>query len=127
MPRTMLESWHDFFTLVGASAATLVGLMFVAASVGTGLFTGEKEIGLRTFLSPTVVAFGVVLASCVVGVLPSPNSIVPQCAAGRGSSPSSQTSIALRMIRASDSPDTCAAWASRSLSSSGRYTVVFTI
>src|SRR5271156_1686143 len=77
MPRTMLESWHFFFTLVGASAATLVGLMFVAASVGTGLFAGEKEIGLRTFLSPTVVAFGVVLASCVVGVLPSPNSIVP--------------------------------------------------
>src|ERR1700679_362025 len=77
MPHTMLESWHDFFTLVGASAATLVGLMFVAASVGTGLFTGEKEIGLRTFLSPTVVAFGVVLASCVVGVLPSPNSSVP--------------------------------------------------
>jgi hypothetical protein len=38
MPRTMLEAWHDFFTLVGASAATLVGLMFVAASVGTGLF-----------------------------------------------------------------------------------------
>ena len=73
MPRTMLEPWHDFFTLVGASAATLVGLMFVAASVGTGLFTEGKEIGLRTFLSPTVVAFSVVLASCVVGVLPSPN------------------------------------------------------
>ena len=82
MPRTMLESWHDFFTLVGASAATLVGLMFVAASVGTGLFTGEKEVGLRTFLSPTVVAFGVALASCVVGVLPSPNSIVPAALVG---------------------------------------------
>ena len=35
MPRAVLESWHDFFSLVGASAATLVGLMFVAASVGT--------------------------------------------------------------------------------------------
>ena len=83
MPRTMLEPWHDFFfTLVGASAATLVGLMFVAASVGTGLFTEEKEIGLRTFLSPTVVAFSVVLASCVVGVLPSPNSSVPAALVG---------------------------------------------
>jgi hypothetical protein len=82
MPRTMLEPWHDFFTLVGASAATLVGLMFVAASVGTGLFSEEKEIGLRTFLSPTVVAFSVVLAACVVGVLPAPNSSVPAALVG---------------------------------------------
>jgi hypothetical protein len=33
-------------------------------------------------VSPTVVAFGVVLASCVVGVLPSPNSSVPAALVG---------------------------------------------
>src|SRR5271156_648927 len=77
MPRAVLESWHDFFSLVGASAATLVGLMFVAASVGAGVFTEERQVGLRTLLSPTVVAFSVVLAACIVGVLPSPSWIVP--------------------------------------------------
>ena len=44
--------------------------MFVAASVGTGVFTIERQIGLRTFLSPTVVAFSVVLAMSLIGVLP---------------------------------------------------------
>ena len=77
MPRAVLESWHDFFSLVGASAATLVGLMFVVASVGTGVFTEERQVGLRTLLSPTVVAFSVVLAACIVGVLPSLSWSVP--------------------------------------------------
>jgi hypothetical protein len=77
MSHAIAESWHDFFSLVGAAAATLVGLMFVAASVGAGVFTEERQVGLRTLLSPTVVAFSVVLAACIVGVLPSPNWIVP--------------------------------------------------
>jgi hypothetical protein len=69
----LLAPWHDFFGIVGAAAATLVGLMFVAASVGSGVFTEERQVGLRTLLSPTVVAFSVVLAMSVVGVLPLPN------------------------------------------------------
>jgi hypothetical protein len=77
MLRAILGPWHDFFSLVGTAAATLIGLMFVAASVGTGFFTEERQIGLRTLLSPTVVAFGVVLAACIVGVLPSPTWAVP--------------------------------------------------
>jgi hypothetical protein len=77
MSHAIPESWHDFFNLVGCAAATLVGLMFVAASVGAGVFTEERQVGLRTFLSPTVVAFSVVLATCIVGVLPLPNRIVP--------------------------------------------------
>jgi hypothetical protein len=77
MPREVLESWHDFFSLVGASAATLVGRMFVAASVGAGVFNEERQVGPRTLLSPTVAAFGVALAACIVGVLPSPNWAVP--------------------------------------------------
>ena len=44
--------------------------MFVAASVGTGVFTRERQVGLRTFLSPTVVAFSVVLAMSMIGMLP---------------------------------------------------------
>ena len=33
-----LRPWHDFYTLVGTGSATLIGLLFVAASVGTGVF-----------------------------------------------------------------------------------------
>src|ERR1017187_4277976 len=68
------------------------------------------------------------ISSTLNGRSGSPNSMVPSILErGRGSSDSSHPSIALRMIRASESPDTRAASSRRSLSSSGRYTVVFTI
>lgn len=69
--------WHDFYLLVGTASATLVGLMFVAASVGRGVFTLERQIGLRTFLSPTVVAFSVVLATSLIAVMPVTSWRVP--------------------------------------------------
>ncbi len=66
----MLQPWHDFYALTGAASATLVGLIFVAASVGTGVFTQERQVGLRVFLSPTVVAFSTVLAASLLGIMP---------------------------------------------------------
>ncbi len=69
--------WHDFFLLAGTASATLVGLTFVAVSVGTGVFTKERQAGLRLFLSPTVVAFGVVLSISLVAVLPVSSWRVP--------------------------------------------------
>jgi hypothetical protein len=43
--------------LIGAASATLVGLIFVAAAIGAGVFTREHEVGIRSFLSPTAVHF----------------------------------------------------------------------
>lgn len=68
----MFEGWHDFLMLIGTAAATLTGLMFVAASVGTRVFTPERQVPLRTFLSPTVVAFAAVLFVCLLAVSPLP-------------------------------------------------------
>lgn len=70
MPHSILEPWYDFYLLIGTSAGTLVGLMFVAASVGAGVFTHERQHALRIFLSPTVVAFSGILAASLVGVVP---------------------------------------------------------
>jgi hypothetical protein len=77
VPQYIFGPWHDFYVLIGTASATLIGLMFVAASVGTGVFTRERQVGLRTFLSPTVVAFSVVLASSLIGVLPVSSRGVP--------------------------------------------------
>jgi len=65
-----LRQWHDSFSLSGAAAATLVGLMFVAASLGAGVFTREHQIGIRSFLSPTVVHFSAVLLLCLIASVP---------------------------------------------------------
>src|SRR5689334_7696142 len=65
-----MREWHEFYTLAGTAGATLVGLMFVAASVGS---TGwSRRAALRVFLSATVVHFSSVLcvSLCVLAPLP---------------------------------------------------------
>jgi hypothetical protein len=69
-PIEALRLWHDFYTLIGTAAATLVGLMFVAASIGAGVFTSAHRVGIRSFLSPTVVHFSLVLVLCLIASAP---------------------------------------------------------
>jgi hypothetical protein len=65
-----LSVWHDFFMLLGTAAGTLVGLLFVAATVGSGVFSLDRRAPLRVFLSATVVHFSSVLAVSLVVLLP---------------------------------------------------------
>jgi hypothetical protein len=44
--------------------------MFVAASIGAGVFTREHQAGIRSFLSPTVVHFSAVLIICLLAIIP---------------------------------------------------------
>ena len=41
-PADALKGWHDFYLLVGTAGATLLALLFVAASLGTGFLTEER-------------------------------------------------------------------------------------
>ena len=65
----LVHEWHDFFLLVGTASATLVGLMFVAASIGAQVFTEKNREGMRAFISPTVVHFGAALFICMAAVV----------------------------------------------------------
>lgn len=69
--QTVMREWHEFYTLTGTASATLIGLLFVAASVGGG--TWSRRAALRVFLSATVVHFSSVLlvSLCVMAPLPS--------------------------------------------------------
>jgi hypothetical protein len=69
----MLHDWHDFYVLVGTASATLVGLMFVAASIGSAIFNEEHVLPLRAFLTPTVVHFASVLFVCLLITIPTQN------------------------------------------------------
>ncbi len=66
----LLHDWHDFYTLLGAASATLVGLMFVAASIGATVFNEDHRAALGAFITPTVVHFAAVLFACLVVVIP---------------------------------------------------------
>jgi hypothetical protein len=60
-----LQRWHDFYLLVGGAAATLVGLMFVAISLGSRLITEQSIPGLRVFVTPTIIHFIYVLVIAI--------------------------------------------------------------
>jgi hypothetical protein len=67
----LLDAWHDFDLLIGTAAATLVGLMFVAASIGASVFTEKDRAAMKAFISPTVVHFSAVLLVAIVSLIPS--------------------------------------------------------
>jgi hypothetical protein len=71
-----LAPWHDFYILVGTASATLVGLLFVTASVGSSYYSRDSHHALRAFLSPSVVHFASVLAACMIGVAPLRNWVL---------------------------------------------------
>jgi hypothetical protein len=72
-PMTLAEAmahWHEFYALLGTASATLVGLLFVAATVSSGVFTSNRRAPLRLFLSASVVHFSGILAICLVVLAP---------------------------------------------------------
>lgn len=66
----MLHAWHEFYLLIGTAAGTLIGLMFVAVTVGANYLTEEKRPAVQAFFSPTVAHFSVVLTTCIILLAP---------------------------------------------------------
>ena len=65
-----LGHWHEFYALLGTASATMVGLLFVAATVGSGVFTADRRAPLRVFLSASVVHFSGILAVSLIVLAP---------------------------------------------------------
>jgi len=70
LPTDLLHEWHDFYLLVGTASGTLVGLMFVAASIGTSIFNEKHSAPMKAFLTPTVVHFSAALFTCLLLTIP---------------------------------------------------------
>lgn len=66
----LLAPWHDFYVVSGTAAATLVALLFVAASVGASFYSEEKRPQFRTFVSPSVVHFSCAFALSLAALAP---------------------------------------------------------
>jgi hypothetical protein len=67
---SLARDWHDFYALAGTAAATLVGLMFVAASIGANMFSEKHLEPMRAFFTPTVFHFSIALLICILATIP---------------------------------------------------------
>ena len=56
-----LERWANFYLLMSAAAATLLGLMFVVITLGAERVVQDDTAKIRMYLTPTVLYFATVL------------------------------------------------------------------
>ena len=61
MTESLLKDWDNFYVITGSAAAGLTGLTFVVIALSAEAKRGNLR-GLRTFVTPTIVHFGAVLA-----------------------------------------------------------------
>ncbi|HLY25151.1 MAG TPA: hypothetical protein VKQ72_02350 [Aggregatilineales bacterium] len=62
-----LSGWQNFYFMAGGASATLLGLMFVALSMGTHLINDEVRQEIETFTSPSIFYFvSVLLLACLM-------------------------------------------------------------
>ena len=66
----MFTDWHEYFFMIGSSAAALIGLMFVVVTLTAGLDRRETERGKRLYTSPVVAHLGVVLLLSGAAIAP---------------------------------------------------------
>jgi lipid-A-disaccharide synthase-like uncharacterized protein len=61
MSLPLLADWSNFYVIVGSAAAGLTGLTFVVITLSAEA-NRASAVGLRTFVTPTIVHFGAALA-----------------------------------------------------------------
>jgi hypothetical protein len=65
-----LQSWQNFYFMLGGASASLLGLMFVALSLGMNLITEETVEGARIWVNPSVFYFALALFLAAVMLIP---------------------------------------------------------
>ncbi|MGH6977428.1 MAG: hypothetical protein ACREED_10420 [Stellaceae bacterium] len=66
----MVGGWHDFYAILAMVAGTLIGAMFIVASIGGRNMTRARAAAVGSFVTPTVIHLSVVLIACVLLVVP---------------------------------------------------------
>ena len=65
-----LETWHEFFLLIGTAGVTLTGLLFVVVSLGPRVVANHHATGVRAFISPNAVFFTTTLVVSALLMIP---------------------------------------------------------
>ena len=71
-----MKEWESYFMLTGTGAVTLMGLLFVVITLGAERSEQGDEQLLRTFLTPTLVHFGIVFLIALLVLSPEGDSLI---------------------------------------------------
>jgi hypothetical protein len=74
MAAVSLAGWENFYVLAGSAAGGLTGLTFVVIALAADAHSVRLS-GLRTFVTPTIVHFGSVLALAAYLSVPGQNTL----------------------------------------------------
>jgi hypothetical protein len=67
----MFKGWDEYYFMIGSSAAALIGLLFVVATLSAGRNRSTIETGVRLFTTPLVCHFGAILVLSGSALAPS--------------------------------------------------------
>jgi hypothetical protein len=66
----LVQGWHVFYATIAASAATLVGLLFVSMALNVGMLAGPDNIGLKKLASQTLLNFLYAIVFSLIFLIP---------------------------------------------------------
>jgi hypothetical protein len=66
----LVQEWQVFYATIAASAATLVGLLFVSMSLNVGMFSDTENIGLKKLASQTLLNFLYAIVFAIIFLIP---------------------------------------------------------
>jgi hypothetical protein len=66
----MFEGWDSFYLLIGGGSGGLIGLLFVVATLNSGLDRETSLRGASLYMTPLVYHFGVVLVASATALSP---------------------------------------------------------
>jgi hypothetical protein len=65
-----LRDWQNFYFMIGGASAGLIGLMFVAISLGSHLVNTQTAEDMRIYVNPSLFHFVTVLVTACVMLVP---------------------------------------------------------
>jgi hypothetical protein len=66
----MFEGWHDFYLVLGPSAAALIGLLFIVVTLTSGLERQRAVRGAQVFMTPIVFHLGALVMQSALALFP---------------------------------------------------------
>jgi hypothetical protein len=66
----LVREWQVFYATIAASAATLVGLLFVSMALNVGMFAGTENVGLKKLANQTLLNFLYAIVFSLIFLIP---------------------------------------------------------